>query len=282
LCQQGVGTPFAFLLPFVEQDNLFKQICPGNTPPDVINRVNVSPIAWNDNFNSYSIPVKTYICPSDPSTTAGTQCKGNPGGPPYAAATTYAFNALVFDSCTYSPGNPATTPPVPPSATVGNYVNLGLGQDGTPVGPFNYTRFSDITDGVSNTVFYTEKLTFCMIAPKGPAELLDPAHPGQCNFPGGDQFCGGNNWSDPLLDYFAPVVNFFGPGLNGTTFPYALQVQPKFQVNCDPTLPSSAHTGVIITAMGDGSVRTVASSIAPLTWFIASVPNDGVVLPSDW
>src|SRR5438874_6529234 len=54
--QRGVGTALGFLLPFIEQDSLFKQICPGNP---LTATGGGSPIAWNDNFNSWSIPVKT-------------------------------------------------------------------------------------------------------------------------------------------------------------------------------------------------------------------------------
>jgi prepilin-type N-terminal cleavage/methylation domain-containing protein len=266
--QRGVGTALAWLLPYVEQDALFKQICPGNPG-------GTAPLAWNDNFNSYSIPVKFYICPSDPSITSGTGCMQNPGGPPWAAATSYAANGLAFDNCTYSGPNGNN----PPTATIGNAANLGLGNDGTPLPPFNYSRISaSFPDGTSNTVLFAEKLTFCMTAPAGPAELA--SNGGQCNGPGGDLFCGGVNWSDPLLDYFAPVYNMLPNGV--ITPAYTPQIQPNFSLNCDPIRPSSAHTGVLQVTMADGSVRGISQGISPLTWFLANVPNDGQVLPGDW
>jgi prepilin-type processing-associated H-X9-DG protein len=127
-------------------------------------------------------------------------------------------------------------------------------------------------------MFFTEKLAFCMIAPQGPAEI--GANGGSCNGPGGDQFCGGGNWGDPLLDFFAPVVNALPNGV--ITPAYTPQFRPNFQVNCDPTRLSTMHTGGINVAMGDGSVRFVNSAIGPTTWFLVSVPNDGLVLPNDW
>jgi prepilin-type N-terminal cleavage/methylation domain-containing protein/prepilin-type processing-associated H-X9-DG protein len=267
--QQGVGTPMIFLLEFIEQGNLWKQLLQYNPAS------NTSPLGWADSSGiSYSIPVKTYICPSDPSVGGDQSCPYNPGGPPYAAATSYGYNALVFGRTAYIPGT-ATTPPM---ATVANVPNLGLGYDGPVIGPFYYARFSSITDGLSNTMFVTEKLSFCMIAPQGPAELGNNG--GQCNGPGGDPYCGGTNWSDPLLDFFSPAVNILPGGF--ITPAYTPQIKPNYQVNCDPTRPSSGHTGGINVALGDGSVRHVSGAVSGLTWFYLSVPNDGQVLGSDY
>jgi prepilin-type N-terminal cleavage/methylation domain-containing protein len=264
--QQGVGTPLVFLLEFIEQGNLWKQMLNYSG--------GAGPLGWADPNNSYSVPDKTYTCPSDPSFSPELGVPQNPGGPPFAAGSSYAANALVFDRCIYNPGNGTT----PPSATITNAANLGLQNDGTPLPPFNYTRFASITDGLSSTVFFTEKLAFCMTAPQGPAELL--ANGGACNGPGGDFFCGGSNWGDPLLDFFAPTYNDLP---NGTITPaFTIQVRPNFQVNCDPIRPSAAHTAIINAAMGDGSVRPISAAISPMTWFLANVPNDGQVLPSDW
>jgi prepilin-type N-terminal cleavage/methylation domain-containing protein len=271
----GVGTPLVFLLPFMEQGNLWNQIIEANRIDNTMNAGtgNGAALDWAD--ISYSIPVKPFICPSDPSVSGGNSCPYNPGGPPFAAATCYAVNALVFDSCSYNPGNTTT----PASATIGNAANLGLQFDGIPIPPFYNARIpASIPDGTSNTVFFAEKLSFCMIAPQGPQELTNNG--GQCNGPGGDGFCGGDNWSDPLLDYFAPAYNMLPNGTITTAF--TPQVAPNFQLNCDPTRPSSAHTGVLMVCMGDGSVRGVSGSISPLTWLLANVPNDGLPMPADW
>jgi hypothetical protein len=34
--------------------------------------------------------------------------------------------------------------------------------------------------------------------------------------------------------------------------------------------------------MGDGSTRFVSTTVQPLTWWIALVPNDGLPMPADW
>jgi prepilin-type N-terminal cleavage/methylation domain-containing protein len=271
--QQGIGNPLQFLLPFLEQTNLWNQITT-YTPGSGVDGLNTAPLCWNDAFNSYSIPVKSYICPSDPSIGSDNQCPQNPGGPPFAAATSYGVNGLVFDRCTYNPATSTT----PANATLNNAAFLGLQFDGTPTPPFYYPRFADITDGLSNTVFVSEKLTFCMSIPNGPIELAN--NNGQCNGPGGDINCGGSNWTDPLLDYFAPVYNDLPTGIITTA--YTPQIGVNYQINCDPTRPSSPHPGVIVVALGDGSVRTVGGDISPLTWLLVNVPNDGFPNPSDW
>jgi prepilin-type N-terminal cleavage/methylation domain-containing protein len=270
--QRGIGVPFQFLLPYIEQDNLYKQM----TTFD-LNLYPGSPLGWADDAQTHQVPVKTYLCPSDPSIGAQDLCPQNPGTP-FAAATSYACNAMVFDGCIFTPAT-ATTPPTATMQNAANWNASGtgiLGYDGTPLPPYYYTKIpANIPDGLSNVVFYTEKLTFCMIAPQGPAEMA--ANGGQCNGPGGDLFCGGNNWSDPLLDFFAPVYNDLP---TGTITPASAtpQIAPNYQLNCDPTRPSCGHTGVIICAMGDGSVRSVTASVTPLTWFQANVPNDGAPL----
>jgi prepilin-type N-terminal cleavage/methylation domain-containing protein len=271
--QRGVGNPFQFLLTFVEQDNLSRQMFTYAPDPTFPDGIGGAPLGWNDSNNTYSIPVKSFICPSDPSAT-GNDCMQNPGGPPWAAATSYGINGLVFDRSTFNQGS--TT--VPPSVTINNAASLGLQFDGTPIPPIYYPTFASIIDGLSNTVFVSEKLSFCMVAPQGPQELA--TNGGQCNGPGGDLYCGGSNWSDPLLDFFAPVYNDLPNGVITTAM--TPQIGVNYQLNCDPTRPSSAHPGVINVALGDGSVRTVATDVTPLTWLLVNTPNDGLPPPLDW
>jgi prepilin-type N-terminal cleavage/methylation domain-containing protein/prepilin-type processing-associated H-X9-DG protein len=289
--QNGVGVPFQFLLPYIEQDNLSKQMLTfvPYDPAGVVPNNTRSPLGWADSGNTFNAVVKAYICPSDPSVQGGL-CPQNPsGGPPFAASCSYGVNGLAFASCIYSPGNPTGTPAVPPSATLANAGAAGLwttsgvlGNDGVPLPPFYYPKIpASFPDGLSNTVLVSEKLSFCGTAPADQVEFNNPNNfMGQCNGPGGDINCGGSNWADPALDYFGPVYNVLPIGV--ITPAYTPQTGVNYQVNCDPTRASSAHTGVLNVAMADGSVRTVSASVSPLTWLLVNVPNDGVVIPSDW
>jgi prepilin-type N-terminal cleavage/methylation domain-containing protein len=242
------GTPLIYLLPFMEQQNLWN-LC---TVPG-------SDGGLARNTNAFSIVVKSYICPSDPSVGAGGSCVQNaasdpPGTPPFFAATSYAANALVFGQCTFTPGSS-------PSAQLTNAF------------PSNaISRIpSTIPDGTSNTVFFTEKLTFCSSS----------GNPGTAAC--AVETCGGNNWGDPILDNFPAVYNYAPLFVFGTVTPAAIfQITPNFSNNCDWTRPSSGHTAVILAALGDGSVRNISQGMNPLTWFLANVPNDGLPMPSDW
>jgi prepilin-type N-terminal cleavage/methylation domain-containing protein len=75
------ATPHFYLLPYVEQDNLYKSTGAGN--PIVY-------YPWNN--NAWQVQVKTYICPSDPSVDS----MGNASGTSPWKATSYAYNAQVF------------------------------------------------------------------------------------------------------------------------------------------------------------------------------------------
>jgi hypothetical protein len=50
---------------------------------------------------------------------------------------------------------------------------------------------------------------------------------------------------------------------------------------CQPHVPTSPHN-VMVCGLGDGSVRTVSTSISGDTWWYACIPNDGTVLGTDW
>jgi prepilin-type N-terminal cleavage/methylation domain-containing protein/prepilin-type processing-associated H-X9-DG protein len=115
-----------------------------------------------------------------------------------------------------------------------------------------YHKFpASISDGTSNTVFFTEQRSSCTgfwpdwgpsIAdaswpqPTGPAAIFHVQPPGT-----GCPYSGGNNY-----------------------------------------VATSPHTGGINVSLGDGSVRFVSQSVSPNTWWLALTPADGIPLPSDW
>jgi prepilin-type N-terminal cleavage/methylation domain-containing protein len=245
----SLATPLTYMLPFMEQDNLYKLCIAGVQPP-------VFEADWSNNSNAYSVIVKSFICPADPSVSLPGYCPQNPGGPPFAAATSYAANALAFGPTIVTSSNPLVAA-LPPSYVAWSHNN-------------DYSRIpASFPDGLSNTILFAEKYTFC--AQGVPASLYTGGN--QC-----DQYnCGGTNWGDPELDYYPPVFAWYYQGPAGNYF----QIQPQIS-NCDPMRPSSPHTGVIQVTLGDASVRTCSQGMSPNTWFTALVPNDGNVLPSDW
>src|SRR5262249_26564046 len=60
------------------------------------------------------------------------------------------------------------------------------------------------------------------------------------------------------------------------------QVTPKYNVNCDYRRASSPPSGLIHVALCDGSTRSVAAGINPVTWYAALTPSAGDAIGSDW
>jgi len=67
------------------------------------------------------------------------------------------------------------------------------------------------------------------------------------------------------------------------------QVRPRVYREGDPRpddclseLPQTPHSSGMLSALADGSVRTLSASMTPRTFWNAVWPNDGVPLGSDW
>jgi prepilin-type N-terminal cleavage/methylation domain-containing protein len=240
------GTYFFHLLPYMEQDPLFRSSL-GTAP--FLSPVGLTTLYYPGNNNVYSRPVATFLCPSDPSVESGgvVTIDGYPFG-----LVSYAPNGLIS-------GNGPPTP-----------------------GPQGKTQMLAITDGTSNTILHAEKYALCSNTYMAPAfrdggtawaystALVFPWQPPPMTLPGkafqpGFAIAG-------LAGRGAP--NAIGPGS-------IFQVQPA-KGNCDPTRASTPHPGGILVGLADGSVRTLAPSISGTTWWAAVTPSGGEVLGSDW
>jgi prepilin-type N-terminal cleavage/methylation domain-containing protein len=139
-----------------------------------------------------------------------------------------------------------------------------------------YSKFpASITDGTSNTIFFTE--TYAGAAPAFPSggsimwwdynsfETPSTAN-GDCGPVG---FYGGA--FTPLI---MPTVSYCTANTTVWSWGGSLSV-----CMCRATSP---HTAGINVGMGDGSVKFVAQGISQYTWFAASGPSDGLILGSDW
>jgi type II secretory pathway pseudopilin PulG len=149
--KQAYGTAAYHVLPFLEQGNLY-------------NASFVNGFGWAGNNEGstpvYAMPVKTFVCPSDP--TAGDGAVKDNSGKQTWGACSYAGNALVF--CVVSG---------PPTY---EFLNTA-----------GHMRLTDIKDGTSNTILFAEKYARCRNAdfPEGGSfwaywitgPAVEPLHP---------------------------------------------------------------------------------------------------------
>ena len=191
----------------------------------------------------HSAVIKTYMCPSDPLIGNGLQ-QGS------WASGSYAANFQVF-------GNPAAGTARPANG------------NGTPRIPGSFS------DGTSNTVIFAEKLAQCATNGSGTANNHHNlwAH-GAWNYAYSPVFAvgpvdGSANWPD------------IGDGQSGYVGPTAMfQMSPRPVANCG--LASGAHSGTLVVAMGDGSVRGLSASVDPTAvWWRVLTPAQGDI-PSDY
>jgi hypothetical protein len=177
--------------------------------------------------------VNTYLCPSEPWATANGLATTPFGGANKFAYGNYVANYLVF-------GCPLL------QSTEGS------------------TKFADIKDGLSNTLFLAEHYGNCCGAVGGGVLANCPA----CL------------WGDSNR-YFVPTFC-----MNGTypseAAPYAacmpFQTAPDALLECDARRAQTPHHSGMNVGVGDGSVRNILSAVDSRVWARLCDPRDGCTI----
>lgn len=264
------GTIHYYLLPFLEQDNIFKHNRLGidNLPGGPIG-AGTGTASWMTKGLTGNGFQKVFFAPNDPSATPG--------------ATTWDRDG--------------------PASYHSNWHAFGGGwdQDWQRGG---FARIpATFPDGTSNTIGFMERYANCgspqswdnstNYAERGWAE--SGALPGPVTqYPGhgpASAWCSPHYW----VNAQAGSVNGFntlGDMQNNVNYPMNTttgatpffappQAQPPIK-NCDPKRLASFSGGVIQCMMMDGSVRGVSVNTSAQTWVRALMPNDGGILGNDW
>jgi prepilin-type N-terminal cleavage/methylation domain-containing protein len=254
------------LLPYVEQDNLYKQA--------TVNGVTSSWVVR-------TVPVKTYWCPKDPSTSNGQFSSSEAGETADLSNARLSLNGVGFGVTNY--------------AYNAQLSNLGLPQ---------------ITDGTSNTVIFAERMGHCngqnFPAPGANPNLLTTSYTFSI-WARGPWIAGTSQWLDgvtvksdawwdnPVFD--SPIGAWSQCGSNdcgprsdpnfrqnwngGVVNPGGIQGNP-IPMQCDYRRLQALHGSTMNAALSDGSVRTVTSSVSATTWQIVCNPIDGLIPGTDW
>ncbi len=262
----GEGGVFFFILPFIEQGTLYNACYsptdtgipdPGNAATGGRNGGLPTYVAWN--AQTQACP-KSFICPTD-----ATYGQGWTAPPPVKnIQTSYAYNGQIF-TVTY-PG---------PWNTAGS----------------RYPSY--ISDGTSNTIFFTEKVASAASSTVWTidvginlwADWGPDIAPADCYCPQNGYYGSPNDSVAASIAnnmFFVvtklgcqspPGVNDGGPGGGGINQNGA----------CVPsTVASTMHTSGINASMADGSVRFVAQGVSGTSWWRALTANQGDVQGSDW
>jgi prepilin-type N-terminal cleavage/methylation domain-containing protein len=256
------GTVHYHLLPFLEQDNMYKSPLVA-----VQNGSNWEGHSWGiGNGGNGPAVVKTYMAPNDPSIPASGMQWSNRG------AVSYASNWHVFGG--------------------------GWGEDWQDGGKARIP--GSFPDGTSNTIGFFERYSVCgdaSTAWNGTSRQYvervwgeDGASPG----PIGEKY---DSHSQESPAYWIDIPGGYDPSGNppapkpanypidpvtgDSVYFTGVQVAPTV-LQCDPTrLQTFGASGLQVLLM-DGSVRQVTASASTATWVRAILPDDGFVLGSDW
>ena len=236
---------FSLILPYVEQENLYRSI---NLTLPITNNANTTP---------RSTPVLTYRCPSDTGPTTATvwMAPANGGNPMPATAGTISNLATTSYVGCLGGGNPADAPA---------YTAMYEQQ------PFNgifhrnqSVRVADITDGTSNTIGIGERMS--ALSPNGWAGVI----------PGGTSV-----YSDQHAARLGQAVGVTArPAITQVTV-HCRSSGPN-AATASPGSFFGPHQNSSLFLNMDGSTRLIPSTINVQTFRDMAGRNDGKILTGD-
>jgi prepilin-type N-terminal cleavage/methylation domain-containing protein/prepilin-type processing-associated H-X9-DG protein len=241
----GWGGMLYHILPYIEQDNLYKATQCGTisgnqqVPPYTVG-YGIEDGGFgtmqqgNATYSQIAVPVKAYLCPSDPTAGNGVGYGG------WAADGSYAYNGILFQA------------------------------------DWNgYSKYpASIQDGTSNTIFLTDTYA----GAQGNWQFDQTLYWWDYNSfetpPNSNGDCGGLNYYGTA---FTPLVR--------PTLSYCQQTITWTWGCCASVCmcrATSPHPGGTNVAFGDGSVRLINQAVSGTTWFALCTPSGGDLPGNDY
>ncbi len=238
--KQGVSI-FTLLLPYMEQDNVFKLVRQDRSALDPLNL----PPAIGSNPAGRT-KIKAYLCPSAPDR----ECDygpliGQPAGIMILGACDYgAITGIGSGVVTYG-GLPATTPTGDTGTLLYSTCDAGGGIIGYK------PTIASVTDGLSNTILIAEDAGRLDLYRVGKKVSAGPVS--------------GGAWADYASEYYVHGFSNDGATINGGAC----------VINCtNDNEIYSFHTGGALSLRGDGSVFFLKASTSPQV-LVAAISRAG-------
>ncbi len=278
----NISSPFGpgwavFLLPFIEQQNLYAL-----ANPTAYTAANMT-LAWRV-AGTYTI--KSFLCPSDPNNQLPYNDPSGVDAPvPYQIwargnyAATAGFtdfdhtgygNNAVYNEPFSGPGDPTGASPVPVSKGPIFAINFG-------------SKITDITDGTSNTAMFNEV--------RAGVNAFDPRGVWAIGMPGCSITNAGRNYNptpNNMLgddcnsgDELQQAYKFWYPGIGATQHMGAFPCSPGDVMTSAQARSNHTSWGVN-SCFADGSVHFINPAITQWTWCILQSKNDGYPLGADF
>jgi prepilin-type N-terminal cleavage/methylation domain-containing protein len=251
--QFDIHSTFTMLLPYIEQDNIYKQI-------NLNYRYN-DPTAGAAHVAAFKATIKTYVCPSNG--------WAQPGGGTDSAG----YGRVDYGATCYTDIDPTTglrNKPTRADGALHTSISNGV------LRPLAGTPILGISDGTSNTIAIAEDVGR---DERYAAAYIDPVTGTGRSF---------WRWAEPDCAYgvsgFQSGSYDSGTAINNTNSPMGGSSSTCLwapQNNCGNNDEIfSFHTGGALAAMCDGSVQFLRSSIDRRVVRMLVTPNGGEVIPN--
>ncbi|MGL4550533.1 MAG: DUF1559 domain-containing protein [Gemmataceae bacterium] len=249
------GTWAVFLLPYIEQDNVYRQ--------------------WNGGkMRYYAVPadgrqpIKTYFCPSRRAPMLSTGGDGPRSGPTYPFTPGGCSDYAAVEGNGFNDNGPNANGAFIWHGDDASVLNLPFGDPNAQLSRVRSSvNMASLTDGTSNTLMIGEKhIRGPQDFARGPDASVYNGDPGMPGAPYARQL--GREWPN----------NNYANKTSATAFTRDLPLGQFGDNVLAERRFGSWHTGVCQFVLGDGSVRSISTSVDIITLTWLAIRHDGRVV----